>query len=110
MPYSNSTRQLITIVLITASAMPLLSLHAQTAQTAPPAPATVSTNQKPKTSSHNSRKESDGERIFAQNCSRCHTAPDGFSSHISGTVVLHMRVRASLSQHDAQELMRFFNP
>jgi cytochrome c5 len=52
----------------------------------------------------------DGERIFAQNCSRCHTAPDGFSPSISGTVVRHMRVRASLSQHDEQELLRFFNP
>jgi cytochrome c5 len=54
--------------------------------------------------------EDDGQRIFDQNCSRCHTAPDGFSSRISGTVVRHMRVRASLSQHDEQELLRFLNP
>jgi cytochrome c5 len=53
---------------------------------------------------------SEGERIFAQNCSRCHNAPDGFSPRISGTVVRHMRVRAQLSQHDEQELLRFFNP
>jgi cytochrome c5 len=52
----------------------------------------------------------EGERIFAQNCSRCHNAPDGFSPRISGTVVRHMRVRAGLSQHDAEELLRFFNP
>jgi cytochrome c2 len=52
----------------------------------------------------------DGEGIFAQNCSRCHNAPDGFSSRISGTVLRHMRVRASLSKHDEAELMRFFNP
>jgi cytochrome c5 len=51
-----------------------------------------------------------GQRIFEQNCSRCHTTPDGFSPHISGTVVMHMRVRASLSQADAQALLRFFNP
>ncbi|WP_263356201.1 c-type cytochrome [Acidicapsa ligni] len=56
------------------------------------------------------RVQSEGERIFAQNCSRCHTAPDGFSPSISGTVVRHMRVRASLSQHDEQELLRFLNP
>jgi len=54
--------------------------------------------------------ENEGERIFKQNCSRCHTAPEGFSPNISGTIVRHMRVRASLSQHDAQELLRFFNP
>lgn len=53
---------------------------------------------------------SEGERIFEQNCSRCHWAPEGFSPSISGTVVRHMRVRASLSQHDAEELLHFFNP
>jgi cytochrome c5 len=54
--------------------------------------------------------QDEGQRVFEQNCSRCHTAPDGFSPRISGTVVRHMRVRASLSQHDEQELLRFLNP
>jgi mono/diheme cytochrome c family protein len=54
--------------------------------------------------------QDEGQRIFEQNCSRCHTAPDGFSPNISGAVVRHMRVRASLSQHDAEEVLRFFNP
>jgi cytochrome c5 len=53
---------------------------------------------------------SEGERIFVQNCSRCHNAPEGFSPRISGTIVRHMRVRASLSAHDEQELLRYFNP
>ena len=48
-------------------------------------------------------------RIFEQNCARCHNAPDGFSPRISGTVVRHMRVRASLSAHEEQELLRFLN-
>jgi cytochrome c5 len=52
----------------------------------------------------------EGERIFEQNCSRCHNAPEGFSTRISGTIVRHMRVRASLSQHDEQELLRYLNP
>jgi cytochrome c5 len=56
-----------------------------------------------------SHDESDGERVFAANCSRCHTAPDGFSPHITGTVVRHMRVRASLSEQDEKALLRFFN-
>jgi cytochrome c5 len=51
-----------------------------------------------------------GEQIFAQNCSRCHAAPQGFAPRISGTVVMHMRVRASLSLDEAQALLRFFNP
>ena len=56
------------------------------------------------------RRQDEGERVFQQNCSRCHTAPEGFSPRISGTIVRHMRVRASLSQHDEQELLRFLNP
>ncbi len=59
---------------------------------------------------HNSQPQDEGDRIFQQNCSRCHWAPDGFSSRISGTIVRHMRVRASLSQHDEEELLRFLNP
>lgn len=55
-------------------------------------------------------KQDDGERVFQQHCSRCHTAPDGFSPRISGTVVRHMRVRASLSQHEEEELLHFLNP
>ena len=56
------------------------------------------------------QQEDDGERIFKQNCSRCHNEPEGFSPRISGTVVRHMRVRASLSKHDEEELLHFFNP
>ena len=51
-----------------------------------------------------------GQQVFAQNCSRCHNAPQGFSSHISGTIARHMRVRASLSEADYKALMRFLNP
>lgn len=54
--------------------------------------------------------QSEGERIFVQNCARCHNPPEGFSPRISGTIAVHMRVRASMSEHDEQELMRYFNP
>jgi len=54
--------------------------------------------------------EDDGARIFHQNCSRCHNSPEGFSPRISGAVVQHMRVRASLSKEDQERLLRFFNP
>jgi cytochrome c5 len=54
--------------------------------------------------------ESEGSRIFQQNCSRCHNAPEGFSPRISGTVLRHMSVRASLSMRDKAELLRFLNP
>ena len=78
--------------------------HAQTSQRPVPP-----TNRKT-AATHNSEPQDEGDRIFQQNCSRCHWAPDGFSSRISGTIVRHMRVRASLSEHDEQELLRFLNP
>jgi cytochrome c2 len=54
--------------------------------------------------------ENQGQRVFDQNCSRCHNTPEGFSPRVSGTVARHMRVRAQLSEHDYQELLRFLNP
>ena len=80
-----------------------LALHAQATSPAPVAPAK-------KAAPSQAPQQNEGERVFAQNCSRCHTSPDGFSSHISGTITMHMRVRASLSQRDAKELFRFLNP
>lgn len=51
-----------------------------------------------------------GEKVFQQNCARCHNAPQGFSSQISATIVRHMRVRASVSARDERDLLRFLNP
>jgi cytochrome c2 len=53
---------------------------------------------------------SEGEKKFKQNCSRCHEAPQSFSPRISGSIVRHMRVRASLSEKDAREILLFLNP
>jgi mono/diheme cytochrome c family protein len=66
--------------------------------------------QKTTTAKAPQQNEEEGERIFQQNCSRCHNAPEGFSPRITGTIVRHMRVRASLSKHDEEELLHFFNP
>jgi cytochrome c5 len=52
----------------------------------------------------------DGERAFRQNCSRCHQAPESFPPQISGTIVRHMRVRASLSREDERAILKFLNP
>ena len=81
------------------------------AQTGPAQQSAAQSAPKPQTATPKAGQyHSEGERIFAQNCSRCHNAPVGFSPRISGTVVRHMRVRAQLSAHDEQELLRFFNP
>jgi hypothetical protein len=54
--------------------------------------------------------QDNGSRIFDQNCSRCHNAPDGFSPRISGTILRQMRICASLSAEEEQELLHFLNP
>ena len=69
-------------------------------------------NQKPAANPPESRdtNSSRGQQVFNQNCSRCHNSPEGFSSHISGTISKHMRVRAGLSDADYKELLHFLNP
>ena len=51
-----------------------------------------------------------GQQVFERNCSRCHNAPEGFSTSISGAIAMHMRARANLSEADYKALRRFFNP
>lgn len=55
-------------------------------------------------------KMSEGQRKFEENCSRCHNAPQSFPPSIAGTIVRHMRVRASLSEQDAWDILHFLNP
>jgi cytochrome c5 len=51
-----------------------------------------------------------GERVFVTNCSRCHAAPMSFPPRITGTVIMHMRTRARLSQNDERLLLKFLAP
>lgn len=51
-----------------------------------------------------------GQQVFEQNCSRCHNPPEGFSPRISGTIALHMRMRANLSDQNYKALLHFLNP
>jgi mono/diheme cytochrome c family protein len=96
-------KQLLGLIALTAA--PLLPpVMAQDHPPATPGP------KKPTVAQASPQHEDDGQRIFEQNCSRCHNAPEGFSPSISGTIVRHMRVRASLSKHDEEQLLHFFNP
>lgn len=87
-------------------AVPLLALSASNSRIVSDGAATKATSHK----NVESRYSREGERVFRQNCSRCHNAPQGFPPQISGTVIRHMRVRASLSQEDEQSLLKFLNP
>jgi hypothetical protein len=51
-----------------------------------------------------------GEQVFMENCSRCHKPPMTISPRITGTIVMHMRVRAKLSRQDEQALLRYLAP
>jgi cytochrome c5 len=96
---------ILTGIVSSALAFPGLS---QTAQ-----PASSATAKQQKSTSAAMAKDGrvhDGQKVFEQNCGRCHDAPPGFSSSISGTVSRHMRVRANMSQADYEALLRFFNP
>ena len=92
------------VSLLFLAAMPALS-QAGDGTTAP-----ANGGQEQKNSAVHVAEQRDGQKVFEQNCSRCHNAPQGFSPRISGTVVRHMRVRAGLSKEDAQAVLRFLNP
>ena len=65
--------------------------------------------QKPAPAVSNSGQRS-GEQIFMENCSRCHKPPMTISPRVTGTVVMHMRVRAKLSEQDQKALLRYLAP
>lgn len=66
---------------------------------------TAAQRQPAKTASAEADKE--GERKFQQNCNRCHNAPQELGPRVTGTVLLHMRVRASLSAADEKAILRY---
>lgn len=96
----NYTTRIISSTLL----LTLLPLAAQTSRPKPKGARAPS----PKTTMSSASNR--GQQVFEQNCSRCHNAPEGFSSSISGTIAMHMRVRANLSDADYKALQRFFNP
>jgi cytochrome c5 len=89
---------------IVAAATPVLAVQNQ----GQPQAAQQSADSRP-ANSHGSEVKGDGERVFEQNCARCHNSPNGFSSRISGTIMRHMRVRANLSRQDEEALLKYFN-
>ena len=99
-----NSKHLLPVFVVLAST----ALAQATAQNNTPAPA-PKTNP-PAAAQASQQHQDEGTRVFQQNCSRCHNTPEGFSPRISGTIVRHMQVRASLSKHDEEVLLRFFNP
>lgn len=51
-----------------------------------------------------------GEEVFDANCSRCHQPPMTISPRTTGTIIMHMRMRARLSRQDEQLLLKYLAP
>ncbi|HEX7287437.1 MAG TPA: cytochrome c [Candidatus Angelobacter sp.] len=49
----------------------------------------------------------EGEKRFRANCSRCHAAPPKFPPRMMGTIVRHMRVRATITDQDMRLILRY---
>jgi cytochrome c5 len=97
---------------VMAIALSLGSLHAN-AQPMSPATETKQSTKKttqPGVGNAAVAVQDPGERKFQANCSRCHSAPEQISPRIAGTVVRHMRVRASLSAEDERDILRYLVP
>lgn len=70
-----------------------------------PAPASASSATTQSDPGNDMRLE--GEKRFRANCSRCHTAPPKFPPRMMGTIVRHMRVRATLTDQDMRLILRY---
>ena len=52
----------------------------------------------------------EGEKRFQQNCGRCHHAPESLSARATPAVLMHMRVRATLTAEDQRLILKFMAP
>jgi hypothetical protein len=46
-----------------------------------------------------------GEQRFRANCGRCHAAPQKFAPRMMGTILRHMRVRATITEQDRRLIL-----
>lgn len=88
-------------LLLTACAIAAASAQQPPPSGAQPAPAPQKTSVHPPLT---------GEQVFMTNCSRCHMPPMSISPRTTGTIVMHMRTRARLSQRDEQLLLKYLAP
>jgi len=54
--------------------------------------------------------QADPDQVFNTHCGRCHTPPLSISLRITGTVIMHMRMRARLSREDEIPLLKYMAP
>jgi hypothetical protein len=49
----------------------------------------------------------DGEVVYKTNCTRCHNTPPSLNERQTRVVVSHMRVRANLTERDANAVLHY---
>lgn len=49
----------------------------------------------------------EGEQRYRNNCGRCHQAPHKFAPRMMGTIIRHMRVRATLTDDDMKLILAY---
>jgi hypothetical protein len=54
-----------------------------------------------------SRRHIDPDEAYKNNCMRCHTSTQKYSPLMTETIVMHMRVRANLTQAEAEAILRY---
>jgi hypothetical protein len=52
-------------------------------------------------------KSPDGEEVYKTNCTRCHNTPPSLNERQTRVVVSHMRVRANLTEQDANAVLHY---
>ena len=53
------------------------------------------------------RRQIDPDEAYKNNCMRCHTSTQQYSPRMTKTIVMHMRVRANLTQQEAQAILKY---
>jgi hypothetical protein len=53
------------------------------------------------------RRNIDPDDAYKNNCMRCHTSTQQYSPRKTKTIVMHMRVRANLTQEEAEAVLKY---
>jgi len=53
------------------------------------------------------RRQLDPDEAYKNTCMRCHTSTQQYSPRMTKTIVMHMRVRANLTQEEAQAILKY---
>lgn len=69
---------------------------------APPAPPKT-----PPAAPGKSKPPINADLAYKANCTRCHVAPRKFSDRATVTILRHMRVRANLTEEEAEAILKY---